>query len=359
MTTINSYTFKDFTGLESITIPDSVTTIGSYAFSGCTSLKSITIPDNVTKISLCAFAGCKSLGSITIPKSVTTIDYGVFNSCTSLREIIAAEENPNYISFDGILYSKDKTMLCRYPGGKEDDSFIIPDSVTEIGGGAFEGCTSLRSISLPSGVIRIMPDTFKNCTGLNEVRISNNVYLFDWGAFENCTSLKSVTLLNDVYNNDTSQYRYINDNGGRNAFKGCTSLERIDFPYALSRIGPYTFQDCVNLRCVTFKGSELTSIYAYAFAGCTSLTHINIPDSVTNISAYAFQETGLTSIIIPEGVKTIGNCIFWNCGSLDRIEYHNKVFTDGKDEYDKYHKAGYFFHRFFNKDYDGLEEEKV
>ena len=73
VTGIGGQAFEGCTGLENITIPDSVTEIGLEAFSGCTSLTNITIPDSVTSIGRYAFSGCTSLTSITIPNSVTSI----------------------------------------------------------------------------------------------------------------------------------------------------------------------------------------------------------------------------------------------------------------------------------------------
>ncbi|MDR1972600.1 MAG: leucine-rich repeat domain-containing protein [Treponema sp.] len=73
-------------GIQSVTIPASVTEIGA-AFSSCTSLASITIPDSVTVIKSGAFYGCTSLVSITIPDSVTQIEESAFHDCTSLASI--------------------------------------------------------------------------------------------------------------------------------------------------------------------------------------------------------------------------------------------------------------------------------
>ena len=87
VTSIGSSAFWGYSGLTSITIPDSVTSIGSYAFSGCSGLTSITIPDSVTSIGNSAFEGCSGLTSITIPDSVTSIGSSVFYDCSGLTSI--------------------------------------------------------------------------------------------------------------------------------------------------------------------------------------------------------------------------------------------------------------------------------
>lgn len=84
---IDISSFEGCVGLQSITIPDSVTRIGESAFKGCSSLNSITIPNSVTSIGWMAFSDCFSLTSITIPNSVTNIGESAFSYCSSLTSI--------------------------------------------------------------------------------------------------------------------------------------------------------------------------------------------------------------------------------------------------------------------------------
>ena len=180
VTSIGEFTFYNCTGLTSVTIPNSVTSIGAQAFWDCTGLTSITIGNGVTSIARDAFYGCEGLtsinvaednlnyasidgvlyskdkktlimcphgktGSVTIPNSVTSIESGAFSGC-GLTSINVAEDNLNYASIDGVLYSKDKKTLIRVPITKT--SFTIPNSVTSIGGFAFSGCTGLTSMTV-------------------------------------------------------------------------------------------------------------------------------------------------------------------------------------------------------------------
>ena len=263
VTSIGNYAFWDCSSLTSITIPDSVTSIGDSAFYRCSSLTSITIPSSVTSIGNFAFKDCSSLTSITIPSSVTSIGSYAFDGCSKLNQINVDTANTAYSSMNGVLFDKDKTELIRYPEGKTDTSYAIPNSVTSIDYDAFYGCSSLTSITIPNGVT-----------------------IIGGSAFEDCSSLTSITIPNSV----TSIYI--------STFSGCSSLASITIP------------------------NSVTSIDYAAFSGCSSLTSITISDSVTSIGDDAFEDcSSLTSITIPDSVTSIGDCAFNGCSSLKDVYY--------------------------------------
>ena len=271
VTSIGTYAFYGCSGLTSITIPNSVTSIGDWAFHGCSGLTSITIPNSVTSIGGCAFHNCTGLTSITIPDSVTSIGGWAFNGCTGLTSINVASGNNYYSSNNGVLFNKKKTALIRYPEGKSQTSYTIPNSVTSIGNYAFCGCSGLTSITIPNSVTSIGNYAFWGCSGLTSITIPDSVTSIGSWAFENCTGLTSITIPNSV-----------------------------------------------------------TSIGNGAFAGCTGLTSITIPNSVTSIRYGAFWGcTGLTSITIPDSVISIGNRAFEDCTGLKDVYY-----TGSKDEWE-------------------------
>ncbi len=193
VTSIGNYVFSGCTGLTSIEIPNSVTSIGDFAFADCKGLTSITIPNSVTSIGGMAFYGCTGLTSVTIPNSVTSIGSSAFSGCTGLRSINVAEDNLNYTSIDGVLYSKDKKTLIMCPNGKTG-SITIPNSVTSIGGSAFYRCTGLTSIEIPNSVTSIGEYAFYGCAGLTSVTIPNSVTSIGRQAFYNFTGLTSMTV---------------------------------------------------------------------------------------------------------------------------------------------------------------------
>ncbi len=234
VTSICEYAFDDCTSLTSITIPDNVTSIGDWAFRNCTSLTSATIGNGVTEIgekafynctlltsvtignsvtNICewAFEDCTSLTSITIPDSVTWISKYAFDDCTSLTEINVSSNNANYSSENGVLFNKEKTELIKYPAGKTETKYIIPDSVTNIGKLAFENCTSLTSVTIPDSVTEIDDWAFENCTSLTSVTIPDSGTYIRIRAFYGCTSLTSVKIPKSVKDIGSEAFGYYYD----------------------------------------------------------------------------------------------------------------------------------------------------
>ena len=366
----------------------SVTSIGDCAFRYCTSLKSITIPNSVMEIGSSAFSGCSSLTSITIPNSVTNIGDSTFWGCSSLTAIYVAVDNKNYTSVNGVLFNKDKTALICYPAGKTDKSYnitnsvtsigdyafngcssltsvTIPNSVTEIGGSAFVGCASLKSITMPNSVTSIGDMVFYKCSSLTSITIPDSVTSIGSSAFSDCSKLRSITIPNSV----TSI--------GAWAFNGCTGLTAINvamenqnyvspdgvlynkdkttiicypagkkgnnykIPDGVTEIGSIAFSRCSSLTSVTIPNS-VTSIGSGAFNGCTSLTRVTIPKSVTKIGWNAFSDcTSLTSITIPNSVISIDWYAFRGCTSLKSITIPNSVTSIGKNAFGYYYDNGY------------------
>ena len=270
VTSIVDEVFSDCESLSSLVLPESVTSIGESAFSGCESLSSLVIPDGVTSIWDMAFCGCSSLKYISIPKSVICLNGNPFFKWDGELKCLS----PYFIYEDDVLFNKDKSKIIAFRD-KKATSYVIPDSVTRIGDGAFEGCTSLKSL--------VTPDSVTSIGG---------------SAFENCYSLSSLVLPDSV----TSI--------GAWAFSGCSDLADIVIPDGVTSIGNYAFCGCESLADIVIPDG-VTSIGKYAFCGCESLTDIVIPDSVNSIGSSAFEGcTSLSSVVIPDSVTRIGNGAF-------------------------------------------------
>ena len=281
LTGIYSGVFSGCTSLAEITIPDSVTEIGDSAFSDCTSLAELTIPDGVTEIGYDAFCYCTSLSKVKLPNSLTTIGYSAFRGCINLTDITISSDNKNFSSVDGVLFSKDMSILLAYPAGNNRSTYTVPDGVTEIGNGAFYRCTSLSKVKLPNGVTKIGDSAFDRCENLTEIVIPDSVTEIGWSAFSGCTSLTEIVIPDSV------------TEIGSFAFSGCTSLSKVQLPNGVTKIGDSAFYYCTSLTEITIPDS-VTQIEVSAFSGCTSLKELTIPDSVISIGGYAFS--GCTSI---------------------------------------------------------------
>ena len=177
-------------------------------------------------------------------------------------------------------------------------SVTIPDSVTSIGGKAFENCISLTSVTIGASVTSIGDLAFEDCHSLTNVTIGTSVTSIGNEAFKECTTLTNVTIPDSV----TSI--------GSEVFRNCLSLTSVSIGTSVTSIGSEAFEGCKSLTSVTIPGS-VTSIGRQAFKDCAGLTSVTIPDSVTSIEDEAFEDcTSLISVIFEGVAPTVGSSVF-------------------------------------------------
>ena len=308
-------------GCKNTIIPNSVTKIGNFAFDCCDSLTSIVIPNSVTEIGHYAFYSCDSLTSIDIPNSVIEIGYGVFESCSGLASIVVENGNPTYDSrnnCNAIIETADNTLIY---GCKNT---TIPNSVTTIDDYAFYNCDGLTSIDIPDSVTEIGSSAFSGCTGLTSIVIPNSVTAIGGNAFNNTAWYKNQPF-GMVY-------------AGKVAYKYKGSMPsgtNMTFREGTLGIAGSAFEDCDGLTSIVIPNS-VTSIGDGVFESCSGLTSIVVesgnPRYDSHNNCNAIIETASNTLIagcknttIPNSVTAIGDLAFAGCDGLTSIDIPNSV----------------------------------
>ena len=326
VTRIGSSAFSDCSSLTNITIPNSVTSIGNHAFGWCRSLTNITIPNSVTSIENGAFYECSSLTNITIPDSVTSIGNYVFDECNSLTSINVSDNNKNYCSVSGVLFNKDKTEIIRYPSGKKDISYTIPEGVTSIGERAFGWCGSLTSITIPNSVTSIGVSAFYDCRSLTSIEIPNSVTSIGGYAFSSCYSLINITIPEGV------------TGIGKSAFILCDSLINITIPSSVTSIGDTAFCSCNGLTKVLCLGNA-PSLGDDVFKNTGSDLKIYAKNGLTGYDTNGWEKYSDKIIRYNEGLKE-SNVTFTSASQKAKIELADDNFKEiaSIKSYENYNK---------------------
>ena len=285
------------TRITGIVIPTTLTSIGAKAFAGCTQLANYAgaagkgTSYRLASIGSGAFSGCTKLTSLYIPSSVTSISSDFVDGCTNLAAFEVHGSNPNFLDFNGVLFSRSySTTLLRFPPAMNMSSLDLSDfkadngkvTIVSIASGAFANSRYLKSVTLPSTITSISANAFLNSS---------------------ITSISIPTTVTSI---------------GTSAFQG-SNLTSVIIPSSVKTISNRAFQSCKNLTSVTIN-SGATSINPYAFYNCTSLTKVSIPTTVTYIGDYAFANcSSLEDITIPDSVTTIATGAFKDANKNLRI----------------------------------------
>ena len=320
---ITESAFSGWTGLETLTIPETVKyLLGTKLFSGCSSLKSVRFPNSINEISESMFENCKSLTSFIFPGGLKSIKANAFKGCLSL----------NTINLDNL------TDIA--PGAFSDCGFTsikIPDSMTIIPEGLFEGCKALKDIDL-NKTKEIGLRSFNDCTALTEITLPKGLRIIGNSSFSDCDNLERVNVMCDsaVF--------------GTNSFSAYEEKVKIKFHIAANvksltikksnyftdgifdgrkiiDMSNFIFED--GTQCSEFGllgktdisdmelPAHITKLGPRAFAGCNNLTSVSkLLKHIKVIGDYCFAESNIKKAIIPEGVVQIGIGAFSRCDNL-------------------------------------------
>ena len=172
--TIGKWAFMS-TAVAAIEIPEGVTELPDGVFKNCLLLTEITLPSNLVSVGGGCFYNCKALTTVNVCADNLTIADRAFYSCESLETINSA--NPLQLSSDisklGMEFEGCKSLKAVSVAGGMIGSFAfdgceslvsvgIAEGVKTIGEYAFDGCTSLKRILLPASLQEIKHETFRN-----------------------------------------------------------------------------------------------------------------------------------------------------------------------------------------------------
>ena len=317
-------TFMNCTNLTSVTLPSSTTGIGEFAFFG-TGLTSISIPEGVTQIASGAFADCRQLSSIELPDSVTTIESSALSSCSSLTSV---DFPPNLTTIEYDLLSSSGIT-----------SITIPEKVTSIGTYAFANCLALKEIKFRGNAPSIAEDAFYISTATCYYPADDESWTEDvrqnyggtltWETTESPDTIVASGECGDdvIWTLDSNGTLTVSGTGEMTNFTESSSAPWYDYRADIktiimedgaTSIGDYAFYECANLTSVTIPDS-VTAIGNSAFKYCKTLSSVTLPDKIDTLENSAFAYTGLTSIVIPDGIASIG-AAFIGCKSLSSID---------------------------------------
>ncbi len=327
--------FEGLVTLNKLKLPSTLKRIGNRAFADCTALAEVTLPKDLERIGTDCFNGCGQLTKINLPKGITEIPAGAFRNCAALKQ--ATLQNAAIVRIGDFAFAGCKALTSFQMGkGLEtigvfafQDAGLknaqVPDTVTEIGAGAFAG-SDITSLTLPKGLTEIPMDLCSMCWELKSVKIPAEVRAIGNGAFMYCRSLNGLNLpegLETIGEGAFMQYvqnvqYYYSMSGGKKRY---TSLSSIKFPASLKTIGKNAFVACDALGQVTFaKGSQLTEIGVDAFAMCLNLKEITLPDSLETVGNHAFVNCiGMKKANLGAGLQRAGEQLFRYCADLTEL----------------------------------------
>ena len=281
-----------------MTLNEGLTTIGNFAFQcvgfgGKTPTQAIeygklTIPSTVSEIGTCAFKESAYLGevifkngdtqSISYPRS--SYYHNMFEGCTSLKKV------------------------------------TLPDRATEIPYGAFKNCKALEEVvSLGANVETIDDHAFQDCIALKKIECPDSLKSIGEEAFNGCTGLMDIQLNEGL--GTIGSYAFKSAGFGGKTENQATVYGTLTIPSTVYSIGSYAFAECAYLGEVVFPNGKIETlefVTKSTFERCKNLKKVYLPERLSDLPTYVFSEcSSLDTLYIPENVKTISENAVKNC----------------------------------------------
>ena len=335
-------------GLQSVTLPETVVEIGELCFEQCLDLESVSLPESLERIGDRAFEYCTKMKSIYLPGNLKEIGSNPF-TCAGTRNIDISPSNTAYSFKNDALFSvedgrlisflgdydfwnpeedRKKTITYTVPEGTRiigENAFyriskvswiVLPESVEEIGAGAFSGMEKLNMINIPASVREIGKSAFSGAA-LITVNMEAQIKTLPEEAFSSCSHLTGVKLPESLETIENAAFFY------------CDSLCDIVIPDSVTDIGASAFRHCVSLRSIHLP-ANLKKLSESLLLECSALTRLEIPLSVEEIDEFAISKcNGLKELVLPASVLRIREYAICRNESLERVVMNEGIESIG------------------------------
>lgn len=235
-----------------------------------------------------------NITKIVIPKTIKFINSTCFENCKHLQTIIVDKENPNFTVIDDALYSKNKTILYKFP--YEGDSFDILSETRIYSDSCFTWCT-FTGFTVPKKILSLGTSLFSYNEDLKRIDLRNtNLKYIPNRMFIGCKRLEIVDLPKDI----TAI--------GSQTFQG-TAIKSFKFPKTLNFIGKGAFKNS-RIEEVELLETQVINITDKSFAMCNSLKLFRFPDKLENVETNSFNGTKNIEFIVYRGSNYMNQSVF-------------------------------------------------
>ena len=267
-----------------LVLPDTLTDIGG-SLSGFKNVTEITIPGSV-KVFNATLQYMKQLRTLTFEEGVEEIASG---------SVVSGCKNLTTIHLPSSLQKLSGTGT--FSGASALTDITLPEGIAITEGSTFSECTSLKSITLPASITTIPSYMFAGCSALERVTAKGTITAIGNSAFKSDTALTEIP--------DLSQVTSIGDR----AFYGCSALKTVDL-HSVTTMEYGAFQGCDALSG-EIDLSNLEEIPGHAFCYDPNITSVITCPTLRSIGDWAFIWAGISTISLPETLKSIGTYTFY------------------------------------------------
>ena len=367
--------------IASVTIPASVTEIGSAAFMDCKNLASFLLPSGVTSVPASAFENCGSLSSAVLHLGVKNIGDKAFKNCTSITafglptgiETIGEEAFAGTkiaeVGFGEVVKSVGSKAYAGVPVTKVTSLNPVPPVVSEdtFDASVYENATLVisdffeeaykadavwalfKNVELKHGTV-VDPDGFTRIynaeggslsevltgeikTSCTKLRILGNLSREDFVEIKNLQKLQELDITEaTIVASLKDAEKYPANEFPKMAFQSATNIKRVYLPASIESIGDSAFEES-GLTEILIPGS-VKSVGVYLFAHCASLKKVTIEDGLEATNTYMFLGcSALTEVNLPSTLKTLGSSTFTTCTALKSVALPAGLETIGNDAF--------------------------